>query len=103
MNDVTHGDLGDLARLGARDVRNLDDDCGHVPRARAVLDLQLDLLAQGVIEGMPLVHDDEQNHANVAIPGLPDDNGFLDLVELLDLPVNFGGSDPHPARIERRV
>ena len=74
VHDVAHGELGDLAGLGARDVGDLDDPGRHVARAGAGADLLLDALAQGVVERDAGLQDHEQHDAHVVVPVLADDD-----------------------------
>src|SRR5690606_19440437 len=45
----------------------------------------------------------EQDDAHIVLPVLTDADRLGDLRHLLDLIINLRGSDPHPARIERRI
>src|SRR6266581_3413499 len=107
VNDVAHGELDDLVRLGAGNIGHLHDFRRHVPRGGVRADPVLDLCDERVIEREPLAELHEQHHAHVADlprgPGLADGERLHHLVQLLHLPVNLGGADAHAARIEHRV
>ena len=50
VHDVAHGELDDLAALGARDVRDLHDARGHMARTRVLANLLLDALDERGVE-----------------------------------------------------
>src|SRR3546814_357569 len=103
VNDVAHGELGDLAALGARDVRDADDPGRDVAGRGALADAGPDALLQGLVQRHAVAQADEQNDAHVILPVLADDQALDHLVQRLDLTVDLGGADPDAARVERRV
>ncbi len=88
-------------------VRGMSATCrirpGTCLRAGAGADLGFDFLAQLIVESKPFGKHHEQHHAHIVVPILADDDGFLDLFELLHLAVYLRRADPHAARIERRI
>src|SRR5581483_10270736 len=103
VHDLAHRELDDLAALGARDVGDRDDLGGHVPWSGVVADPLFDRGNELLGEGNALPQLDEKHHADIALPVLPDHQRLDDLVELLDLPVDLGGADAHPAGVQDRV
>ncbi len=75
----------------------------HMARCCPASDAGLDRLCQIRIKAGTGGHAHEQDHPNVIVPGLAHDKSFLDLVESLDLAIDFGGADAHPAGVQRRV
>ncbi len=103
MDDVAHGKLDDLARLGARNVGHLDDLRRHVARRGVLADLVADLLLERGVELGAIAQPHEQDDADVVVPVLADDDRFQHLVHLLDLAVDLGRADANAARIQHRV
>ena len=89
MDHVADGELGDLARLGARDVGDGDDFGGDVARRAIVADLFFDGGGQGGVEGHAAGQHHEQNDAGVVVPFLADDDAFFDRPHFFDLVVNL--------------
>src|SRR5882672_3243557 len=107
VHHVSHRQLDDLVRLGARDVRHLEYFGGHMARRGVLAYAPLDPGDQTFVERQALAQLHEQHHAHVADlpgrPGLPDDERLHNLVELLDLAVDLGGPDAHAARVEHGI
>src|SRR3546814_3956828 len=66
-------------------------------------DLCLDPCRQRVVEHEARAQLHEQHHAHVALPVLPNDDRFLDLLQLLDLVVDLSRADANAARVQRGV
>src|SRR5215470_15980297 len=100
MHDFPHGKLGDLARLGPRNICHLHHFRWHVAWTGAAADLLLDALAQRRVEAQPRLQDDEQDHAHVVLPVLTDHDALLHFLQLLDLAIDFRRADAYAARVE---
>jgi hypothetical protein len=72
-------------------------------RTGARPDLLFDAVAQAIVKSEARLQDHEQHDAHVVIPVLVNDDALLHLLQQLDLPVDFGSADAHPARIEGGV
>ena len=104
MDDVAHGELGDLAGLGARNVGDRHDPGRHVARAGARADLARGCaVSRSVVERARPRQPHEQHDAHVAVAVLADAERLGDLRHLLDLVVDLRRADPHAARVERGI
>ena len=103
MHHVAHGEFGDLAGFGARNVVHLHDAGRHMARACAFADAGADLLFQRLVQRDALGQDDEKNDADIAIPFLADGDGFRHFRQAFHLRIDFRRADAHAAGIERRV
>ena len=103
MDHLAHGQLGDLVVHRARNVGDRHDPGRHVARRAVAPDLPPDALDQGAVELRPVGQAHEQHDPLIAVPFLADRERLDHLGDLLDLAIDLGGPDPHPARIEHRV
>lgn len=103
MHHVPHRKLGDLARLGARNVGDGHDLRGYVARRGALADLLPDLRHQCRVQHRAGLEPHEQHHAHVTLPVLPDGQRLDHFRHLLDLRIDFRRADPHPARVQRGI
>ena len=103
MNHIAHGELGDLATDGSRDVGDLHDPPGHVVRRRGGADAPANLLAQGIVQGGTFPQAHEQHDAGVVLPVLRYHEALHYVRQLLYLPVDLRRADPDATRVERGV
>src|SRR6056297_3499417 len=103
VDDVAHGQFGDLAGDGARDVGHGQDYGRHVARGGVGTDGLADAVAEFVVQVDAVSQANKQDHAYVTVVVLADADRLDHLIELFDLAVDFGRTDAHAARIERRV
>src|SRR5690606_3541956 len=103
MHGIADGELGDLAVPRARDVGDLEDLRGDVPRARVAAEPCADLVRKLRVEPSPRLQADEEHDPRVAIEALVDRDAFRDVVDLLDDTVDLGRADPHAAGVQHRV
>src|SRR5205085_9534228 len=98
-----HRELADLAADGARNVFNLDDLLWDVQRRRVLAQLIDDLVAQILIERRARPQLDKQNDSHVArrtaVDLLPYRDTLQHFRQLLYLPIDLGGANPHSAWI----
>ena len=103
MDDIPHGELGNLAGFGARDIRHPGDNRRHVSWRGAGANPIPDIGDQRLIEGFAVAQADKQDNAHIAVPFLPDRDGFLDGIDLLHLAIDLRRTDADAAGIEGRI
>ena len=107
VNDVAHGELDDLAALGARNVGHLHDLRGHMARRRVGANMLLDAFDQRLVEREAVcrrTNSTTRTSPDLAgRPVLADDEALDDFGQLLDLAIDLRRADAHAAGIERRV
>lgn len=81
----------------------MDDLCRNVTRRGSHSNLRFDLGLKLLCEVKAIAEQYEQYDAYVIVPILADTQGFSNLMQLLDLTVDFGRADPHAARIQGRI
>ena len=103
MDQVTHRQFDDLAAFGARDFGHLEDFRRHMARRGFGPDARFDAGDEIIIQAHTGTQGNEQHHPHIAAPLLANYQTLGDLVNALDLAVDFGGADAHPAGVEHRV
>lgn len=103
MVNVANRQFDNLSRLRPWNIGHLDDLCRNVARRGSRSNLRLDLGLKLLCEVKAIAEQHEQYDAYVIVPILADTQGFGDLMQLLDLTVDFGRADPHAARIQGRI
>src|SRR5262249_31385128 len=100
---VAYRQFDDFATDRPRDVGDLDDLAGHMPRRRVIADLPPDSVDQLLVKCRVRPELDEQYDPLIALPLLADDDALQCFGDLLDLAIDFGGADPHAPRVQRGV
>ena len=103
VDDVTDGELDDLATLGSRHVRHLNDPCRNMPRCRVFANAFAHAVLEGRRQLQIVAEAHEQYDPLVVVPVLPDDQALQDLIELFHLAVDLRRPDAHTTGIEHRV
>ena len=103
VDDVAHGKFHDLAALGARDLRDLNDPGWHVPRRCVLADPASNPILNLGCQRRALLEPDEEDDALVTIPALADDETLDDLVDLFHLAIDLGRSNPNSARVQHGI
>lgn len=103
VDDVAHGDLGNLAGTRARYVRDGNDFCGHVTRCGFTPDLLAYFVDEGLIEFHVGTQHHKQDHPHIVLPALTDTDTLENLIQAFDLAIDLGRADAHATGIEHRV
>ena len=82
MHHFAYREFDDLARLGAWNFGDLDDDCRHVPGRAFYAYGFTDFPLQRFVEFKPGLQHHKQHHAHVVFPVLTDDDAFFDFFDL---------------------
>src|SRR5262252_2898311 len=103
VDDIAHGELGELAGEGAREIRNRNDLGRHVARGGMGAHGLADLLLQLLIELRAVAHAHEQHDAHIPVPVLADRQRLGDLRQTLDRGIDLRGTDAYAAGIQHRI
>src|SRR6185437_17121058 len=100
MNDVAHGELGDLARERAWYVRHRDDLRRHMALSCVVTDRTADFFLQALVELRARPEADEEHDAHVIVPVLADSEPFSDLGWAFDCRIDLRCADACATRVQ---
>src|SRR5262245_2553278 len=103
MHDVANGQLHYLPTLRSRNLGDLHDARGHVPRGRVAADVGADPVDGCLVERRPVAELHEQHDALVPLPLLADHEAFDHVGNLFDLTIDLRGADANATGIEDRV
>ena len=103
MNDITYRQFDNFPTDRSGDVGYLNYFGRHVPGRGVLPDCFANSILQLVVQLLSLPQLYKQNHPDIVLPLLTDNNAFLHLFDTLYLAVNFRSSNAHATGVKHCV